>query len=110
GAEESFRRAIELSPTHTDAKLALGGLLLDLGRYEDADALYGELEGMVGGRAQSLAVAGRLGRIEALTGLGRYDDAAAQLEALQPDVRELDSARVAAARLALARRRAGDAL
>lgn len=111
GAEQSFRRAVELTPEHTEARLALGGLLLDMGSYEAADALYTELASSArtaGG--QAVTVAGRLGRVEALTGLGRLDDAAVQLEALQEDARALPSARIAAARLALARRRAGDAL
>jgi tetratricopeptide (TPR) repeat protein len=111
GAEQSFRRALELLPEHADARFALGGLLLDMGSYEAADTLYAELgrsSRSAGGQAAT--VAGRLGRVEALTGLGRLDDATVQLEGLQADARALPSTRLAAARLALARGRAGDAL
>ena len=111
GAEQSLRRAVELTPEHTEAKLTLGGLLLDMGSYQAADELYGALarsSRSAGG--QAVNVAGRLGRVEALIGLGRLDDAQVQIEALQPEVQEAPSARMTAAHLALARGRAGDAL
>ncbi len=110
-AESSFRRALELLPSHTDAQLALGRLLLDLGRYEDADTLYQELA-QQGGMAAGLSTAlrGRLGRIEALVGLHRLDDAVVQLENLREEDRERAVARPPAALLALARHQAGDAV
>jgi tetratricopeptide (TPR) repeat protein len=110
-AESSFRRALELLPTHTDAQLALGRLLLDLGRNEDADTLYQALAqqgGMVAGL--STALRGRLGRIEALVGLGRLDDATVQLENLRAEDRERPVARPPAAILALAKHQAGEAV
>jgi tetratricopeptide (TPR) repeat protein len=110
-AESSFRRALELLPGHTDAQLALGRLLLDLGRYEDADTLYQELA-QQGGMAAGLSTAlrGRLGRIEALVGLGRVDDASVQLENLREEDRERAVARPPAALLALADNQPGDAV
>jgi tetratricopeptide (TPR) repeat protein len=105
-SEAAFRRAIELAPTHYPAKLALGGLLLDLGRYADADGIY---EGM-GSAPASFQVASRLGRIEALLGLGRLDDAGEALEELPAEVSELASVRLARGRLALARGQTLEAL
>ncbi|HEY8429952.1 MAG TPA: tetratricopeptide repeat protein [Sandaracinaceae bacterium] len=111
GAEQALRRAVELTPEHTEAQLALGGLLLDRGNFQAADALYTELTSS--GRSSggvAVTVAGRLGRVEALIGLGRLDDAAVQLEQVRDAARETPSARMTAARLALARHRPGDAL
>ncbi len=111
GAEQALRRAVELTPEHTEAQLALGGLLLDRGDYPAADTLYTSLSSS--GRSSgglAVTVAGRLGRVEALIGLGRIDDAAVQLEAVRDAARETASARMTAARLALARGRPGDAL
>ncbi|HJL17754.1 MAG TPA: tetratricopeptide repeat protein, partial [Sandaracinaceae bacterium LLY-WYZ-13_1] len=110
-AEESLRRAVELTPEHTEARLALGGLLLDMGQFEEADELYRDLAQSAGvASGQALTVAGRLGRVEALIGLDRLDDAQVQLEALQESARETPSARITAARLKLAQGQAGDAL
>ena len=111
GAEESFRRALELLPEHTEARLALGRLLLDQGKYGEADELYQELarqSGIASGAATALL--GRLGRVEALLGLGRVDDAAVQMESVQAQDRETTLARIAAAQLALAKNRPGDAV
>jgi len=103
GAEQSFRRALALAPAHSDAAIALGGLLLDAGKFEEAEQLYASLarQTALSGGAP-VAAFGRLGRIEALVGLGRATDARAALEALLPDERALPSTRLAAARLALA--------
>ena len=111
GAERSFRRALELEPEHSDARIALGRLLLDLGRFADADALYQELA-RVGGIASgaSTALLGRLGRVEALIGLRRFDDAQVQMESLRPQDRETANARVSGAILALAQGRPGEAV
>ena len=111
GAEESFRRALELLPEHTEARLALGRLLLDQGKYADADALYQELarqSGIASGAATALL--GRLGRVEALLGLGRVEDAAVQMESVQAQDRETTLARIAAAQLALAKNQPGEAV
>lgn len=110
-AEQSLRHAIELSSQHTDASLALGGLLLDAGKYAEADSLYQDLArrgGFVSG--VSTALMGRLGRVEALIGLGRVEDAAVQFEGVRRADRESFSARVAGARLSLAQGRPGEAI
>ncbi|MBX3273830.1 MAG: tetratricopeptide repeat protein [Sandaracinaceae bacterium] len=111
GARRSLERAVELSPEHLDAKLALGGLLLDLGDFEAADTLYSALarsSRVSAGR--NVATTGRLGRVEALLGLGRLDDAQVQLEGIREDERDSATYRVTAARLLLARGQAGAAL
>jgi tetratricopeptide (TPR) repeat protein len=112
GAETALRRAIELQPTHGEAQVMLGYLLLDLGRYAEADALYQELGARVGqsGSGRSYALVGRLGRIDALLGLGRLDDARVQSESLRGADRESTSAKLVLARLALANDRPGEAL
>lgn len=110
-AESSLRRALELAPEHTDARTALGGLLLDLGKFAEADEVYQQLArqtGVAGGTATSLV--GRLGRVEALIGLGRVDDARVQLEAIRADDRGLAVVQTTTARLAIARSRPGEAV
>ncbi|HEY2734676.1 MAG TPA: tetratricopeptide repeat protein, partial [Polyangiales bacterium] len=104
-AEADFRRAIELAPGHGDALLALAELLLDEGKYAEADGVYQELATRGGSAAQ-----GRLGRVDALIALGRTDDAQVQLDAL-PEAQQVSAPyRMSAARLALARNKPGDAL
>jgi tetratricopeptide (TPR) repeat protein len=105
GAEASFRRALELAPGSSDALLALAELLLDEGKYADADSVYQELATRGGS-----TVLGRLGRVDALTGLGRTADAEVQLAAIPEAQAGAAAVRVSAARLALARGKAGDAL
>jgi tetratricopeptide (TPR) repeat protein len=103
GAEASFRRALTLAPEHSEAAIALGGLLLDAGKFEEAEQLYGTLAAspaLSGGAP--VAAFGRLGRVEALVGLGRVTAAHTALDALAPDERALPSTRLAAARLMLA--------
>ncbi len=105
GAEASFRKALTLSPGQSDSLVALGGLLLDQGKFEEADAVFQELASRGGS-----AIAGRLGRVEALVSLGRADDAQVQLDAV-PEAQHTGAAfRSAAARVALARGKPGDAL
>ena len=111
GARSSFERAIALRPEHHEARIALGGLLLDLGEYEAADALYVELArsgASLGG--SPLSRTGRIGRVEALIGLGRLDDAGVQLEGLRGADAETPDARVARTHLAIARGQFGEAL
>jgi tetratricopeptide (TPR) repeat protein len=105
GAEASFRKALTLSPGQSDSLVALGGLLLDEGKYEEADAVFQELSSRGGS-----ALAGRLGRVEALVALGRTADAQVQLDAIPEAQRTTAAVRTAAARVALARRKPGDAL
>ncbi|MEM9070542.1 MAG: tetratricopeptide repeat protein [Myxococcota bacterium] len=111
-AETALRRALELQSTHTDAQLLLGHLLIDQGKFAEADTLYGELARRVGrsGSGRSYSLVGRLGRVEALLGLGRVDDAKVQLENVRQDDRELATVKVVTARVALADGRPGDAV
>ena len=110
-AEAALRRAIEISPGHTEARLALGRLLLDRGRYADAESLYRELAQQSSvASGSSTALLGRLGRVEALLGQGRVDDANVQLEALSEADRNTGLAKLTSALVALASDRAGDAV
>jgi tetratricopeptide (TPR) repeat protein len=103
GAEASLRRALELAPGYAAALVTLGSLLIDSGRYEDADAVYQEL-------ATRDVRDGRLGRAEALLGLGRIDDAQAQLSGLPEAQRDNPAARETGATVALARKKPAEAL
>jgi tetratricopeptide (TPR) repeat protein len=105
GAEASFRRALELAPGHGDALLALAGLLLDQGKYAEADGVFQELATRGGS-----AVQGRLGRVETLLALQRLDDAQVQLDAIPELQRNSAGYRLTAARAALARGKPGEAL
>ncbi len=111
-AEASLRRALELQPTHTEAQVALGRLLLDRGDYGGADVLFSELARRVGrsGSGRTYALVGRLGRVEALMGLGRVEDAKVQLENIAERDRGLAMVKVVEARVALADGRPGDAI
>ncbi len=110
-AEESLRRAIELSAELVDAKVTLASLLLDTGDYAGADALYVELGRMAGSASgMSLSLAGRLGRVEALVGLGRLDDADVQLEQVRAADREAAVSHLTSAHLAMAHAHFGDAV
>jgi len=111
GAEEGFRQAVELSPEHIEAHLSLGRLLLDQGKYEDADELYQRLSqrgGVASGAATALV--GRLGRVEALVGMGQLDDATVQLEAVSEEQRSSTVGRIATALLAVAKGEPGAAV
>ena len=108
-AEAAFRRALELQPGYGEARTQLGYLLLDRGQFEEAEAVYTEL-GRSAGRGRADAVLARLGRAEALIGLGRLEDASVQVEGLSEDERELVSAQMLLGRLALAAGEPGEAL
>ena len=111
GARSSFERAVELRADHAEARVALAALLLDMGEAEAADALYVELARTVGSAGgATLALTGRLGRVEALLALGRLDDATVQLEQVREADRENASYRMTSARLSLARRQFGAAI
>jgi tetratricopeptide (TPR) repeat protein len=111
GARQSFERAVALRSEHVEARLALAQILLDSGEYTQAETMYGELARTSGtSNGMSIALAGRLGRVEALVGLGRLDDARVQLEGVREDDRGLQAVSLTTARLALAQRRFGDAI
>ncbi len=102
-AEEALRRAVELAPSYADALVSLGYLLLDRGRYEEAEKLYASLSRRAGpASGASLALLGRVGRAEALIGLGRLEDARVQLQAIKKRDAERPFVRIVRARLALA--------
>ena len=105
GAEASFRKALELAPGHGDALLALAGLLLDQGKYAEADNVFQELATRGGS-----SVSGRLGRVEALIALGRVADARVQLDAIPEAQHNSAGYRMNAARVALASGKPGEAL
>jgi tetratricopeptide (TPR) repeat protein len=111
GARQSFERAVALRPEHLEAKLALAQILLDAGEYASADTMFTELGRSAGSlQGMSLALTGRLGRVEALVGLGRLDDARVQLEGVRAEDRGLQVVALTTARVALAQRRFGDAI
>ena len=105
-AEASLRRALELRPGQTSARLLLGYVLLDRGKYEEADELYREL----GDAGRSVLLPARLGRVEALLGMGEIEDAKVQFERVRREDRELPSVRSIWARVALADGRPGEAV
>jgi tetratricopeptide (TPR) repeat protein len=105
GAETSLRKALTLAPGQADALSALAALLLDTGKYAEADAVYETLAS----RGPTM-LEGRLGRIDALLGLRRFDDAQVQLDAVPEAQRNLAAYRMSAASLALARDKPADAL
>ena len=111
-SEVALRRALELQPTHTEARSMLGQLLLDQGKYEEADTLYTELANRVGrsNSGRSFSLIGRLGRVEALLGQGKLDDAKVQLENVRADDRELAVVKVVQARVAIADGNPGEAV
>ncbi len=111
-AEVALRRALELQSTHTEARSMLGQLLLDQGKYEEADTLYAELASRVGrsNSGRSFSLIGRLGRVQALLGQGKLDDAKVQLENIRREDRELAMVKVVQARVAITDGEAGDAV
>ena len=73
GAEDAFRRAIELNPNHADSYNLYGRLCAGLGRYDDAVTMLH--------RAQELdPLAHRVDMATALLRAGRYDQALARAE------------------------------
>jgi tetratricopeptide (TPR) repeat protein len=110
-AEKNLRKALELRPEHTGARMALGYLLLDRGKFGEAEPVYRKLSKKSGvGAGASTALIGRLGLVEALVGLGKLEDARVQLENVNEEHHEMQSYRVAAAKLALAEDEPGKAV
>jgi tetratricopeptide (TPR) repeat protein len=103
GAEVALRRALELVPDHQGALGTLAALQLDVGRYAAADDLYQRI-------AMRDPLTGRVGRAEALIGLGRLADAQSQLSGLPENQRGIDIVREVGARVALAAHHPGEAL
>ncbi|MCZ7679428.1 MAG: hypothetical protein M5U28_11970 [Sandaracinaceae bacterium] len=93
-------------PHDSDARVALAALLASRGEQDASDQVLAELEGAPGESGD----ARQLGRIEVLARLGRAGEAQAALDALPASARESSSARMSAARVALAASRADDAV
>jgi tetratricopeptide (TPR) repeat protein len=106
-ARQDLERTLELAPEHGEARLRLGYLLLDQGRYEQAAELYGRL--IERGRGDEVLM-GRLGRAEALAARGEAAEAAELLDAVPEAQRDTPGYRIAAARVAFAERRGGEAV
>ncbi|MCA9603505.1 MAG: tetratricopeptide repeat protein, partial [Myxococcales bacterium] len=110
-AEASFRKAMELSPTHVGARSALGRLLVEAGKYEEADKLYEALAREVGSvEGADNVVIGRLGRAEALLGLGRVTDARSQVDSLTEEQRKFESVKLMSAAISVAEGKPGEAV
>lgn len=107
--ESLLRRIIEIRPAFMEAHLALGSLLLDAGRYADADAVYTAL---LEGRDTSVEPPFDVyrGRVEALLGEGKVEEAVALWEATPEPLREGDVALMTRARVALASDKAAQAV
>lgn len=106
-----LEKAVALSPLHLAARRALGRLLLDLGKFEEADKLYEALARASGiAQGESSLVQGRVGRSEALLGLGRAAEARAQLASLGAEEQETPLVKEASAMVSLAEGKPGDAV
>ncbi|MEM6957721.1 MAG: tetratricopeptide repeat protein, partial [Myxococcota bacterium] len=104
-AEEAIRSALEIRPAYGPAEQLLGYVLLDRGKFAEADALY---QSMIDAGRQSTSA--RLGRIEALLGLMRSSDAQVQFESLPDAAKESASGRIVGARIALLSGQASEAV
>ncbi len=109
-ARTAFDQAIARDARRTDVRVSLGYLLLDSGEFEAAEAHYVDLGRRQFASGASARVSALFGRVEALVGLGRLDDAAVQFERIPEEARERASGKLLGARLALAQGRASDAL
>lgn len=110
-AKATYARAVELDATDPEALLGLADTELALGAFTEADAHYVALTRLNGSTRDGVPnTAGRIGRAEALLGLGRIADARIQLEGVPAADRARPRAQLAAARLALVDGRPGDAV
>ncbi|HJP86458.1 MAG TPA: tetratricopeptide repeat protein [Gemmatimonadaceae bacterium] len=74
GAEEAFKKSIELAPSHSDSYVLYGRMLAGLGRFDEALALQE--------RAHELSpLAHRMDRITTLLRAGRLEEAVPKAEA-----------------------------
>ncbi len=105
-AEASLQQALTLSPEHQRAETALAYLLLDLGKFAEADAIYTGMRSAPGARGQ----AARMGHIEALLGQGQVNDANTQWDGLTEALQNSARGQVLRARIALAQARNEDAV
>ncbi len=102
-AKASLEQALALAPSHTQARTALGGLLLDSGDYAGAERLFASLE------KERAGASATLGLIEAELGRGDVAAAKQRFDALSEDERALPGAQVVLARIAVADGRGAEA-
>jgi tetratricopeptide (TPR) repeat protein len=103
-ARDQLKRALEIAPSHVDARFALAALLLDTGDFNGAYELYNALE------REGAGLSASLGAAEALIGRGETAGAELRLERLESDDRARPGALVVQARLALAKGKSADAV
>jgi len=102
-AKTDLQRALDIAPSHVDARAALAGLLLDSGDYDGAFELYGGLERDGAGLFASL------GACEALLAAGDVSAAEKRLQRLEPEEQQKPGAQLLFARIWLARGKPGEA-
>lgn len=96
-AQKHFERAVELSPSYTEARLNLMVVYNDLGRYDAARGLYAALRDTGAGHAPDTFAMGRIANMhaeiaQAYSDIGRVGDATRELElavALRPTFLDL---------------------
>lgn len=103
-AKADFLKALSLAPAHLQARETLGGLLVDAGEYDAAIEVFAKLE------QEGRGLSGALGAIEAMLGRGDVARAEAKFEKLSEAERAQSAASVVAARIAIANKKAGDAV
>jgi tetratricopeptide (TPR) repeat protein len=103
-ALKSFQHALELAPSHVEAREGLGSFLLDRGDYARAEGLFSALE------KERASLAASLGVIEALLGRGEVAAAKERFNALTEDRRSLPAVIMVGARVAIADKHPNEAL
>ncbi len=109
-AQKNFERAVELSPSYTEARLNLMVVCNDLGRYDQARGLYAALRDTGSGHAPDNFAMGRIANMhaeiaQAYSDIGMPSEATRELEkavALRPAFLDLRT------KLAVVYRDAGD--
>jgi tetratricopeptide (TPR) repeat protein len=104
-ALQALERALELVPRHAAARRDMAQLLLELGQWERAAALFQE---MMEGEGDAAAIEGRLGWAEALAAQGKTDEASRLLAEVPEEHRDGSAYRLTAARIAIAERKGGE--
>ncbi len=103
-AQQSFEGALMIAPSHVQAREALGGLLLDSGDYTAAERMFSTLE------KERAGTSATLGMVEALLGRGEVAAAKERVASLSEETKKLPVVQVLMARVAIADRRAGEAV
>jgi tetratricopeptide (TPR) repeat protein len=102
-ARESLKRAIEIAPSHPEAREVLAGLMLDAGDYGTAYELYSGLE------RDGAGLSAELGAAEAQLYNGELPAAEKRFERLEPADKERPGSQALLAQLLLARGTPGEA-